>query len=108
MFSYSDGAGNSYQLDPSSLNLIYIPVKATDSSSGTYDGGPSWSRVITKEQSDTLVATFAEAVGATDQQTPDRQKGTGAIEYRSGEKVILKMSSTIRKDLEAKLQAFAN
>lgn len=103
-FSYADGAGNSYQLDGSSLSLVYSPVKASESSSGTYNGGVGWSKMLSQGQYEALVATFGEAMAATDQQTTVRSKGTGVVEFDSRQE-ILALSSPIRKKLEAELQA---
>ena len=107
-FSYADGAGNSYQLDDSSLSLVYSPVKASESSSGNYNGGVGWSKMLSHGQYEALVATFAEAMAATDQQTTVRSKGTGVVESGSGQQAILAMSSPIRKKLEAELQALGS
>lgn len=107
-FSYADGAGNSYQLDGSSLSLVYSPVKASESSSGNYNGGVGWSKMLSHGQYEALVATFAEAMAATDQQTTVRSKGTGVVESGSGQQAILAMSSPIRKKLEAELQALGS
>ena len=107
-FSYADGAGNSYQLDGSSLSLVYSPVKASESSSGNYNGGVGWSKMLSQGQYEALVATFAEAMAATDQQTTVRSKGTGVVESGSGQQAILAMSSPIRKKLEAELQALGS
>ncbi len=107
-FSYADGPGNSYQIDGSSLTLVFKPVAAIDSSSGSYDGGVSWSKVLSQSQYDVLVAMFAEAITATGQQTTVRSKGTGVAEIGSGQQAILTMSSPIRKKLEAELQALGS
>ena len=107
-FSYADGAGNSYQLDGSCLNLVYSPVKASESSSGNYNGGVGWSKVLSQGQYEGLAATFVEAMAATDQQTTLRSKGTGVLEIGSGQQAILAMSSPIRKKLEAELQALGS
>lgn len=107
-FSYSDGAGNRYEFDESSRTLVFNPVKASDSSSGSYSGGPGWSQEISEDQYQKLKATFTKAIAATDQQTSDRSKGTGMVELSSGEQTILKMSSSVRKTLESELQALGN
>jgi hypothetical protein len=103
--SYVDGAGNSYELDGSSLNLVYSPLKATESSSGNYNGGVRWSKVLSEGQYKALRGTFGEAISATDQQSTERSKGTGIVEIGSGQQAILTMSSTIRKKLESDLLA---
>jgi hypothetical protein len=103
--SYVDGAGNSYELDGSSLNLVFSPVKASESSSGNYNGGASWSKVLSEGQYQALRATFVRAIAATDQQSTERSKGTGVAEIGSDQQAILTMSSTIRKKLEADLLA---
>ena len=106
-FSYADGAGNSYQIDGSSLNLVYSPVRANESSSGNYNGGVGWSKVLSQGQYEALAATFGEAIAATDQQTTVRSKGTGVVEFDSRQ-AILTMSSPIRQKLEAELQALGS
>ena len=107
-FSYSDGAGNRYEFDELSRTLVFIPLEVSDSSSGSYSGGPGWSQVISEDQYQKLKATFAKAIAATDEHTSARSKGTGVVELGSGEQTILKMSSSIRKTLESELQALAN
>jgi hypothetical protein len=107
-FSYSDGAGNTYQLEGSTRTLVFNPVKASESSSGTSNGGPGWSQAISQIQYEKLMATLTKAIAATDEQTSDRSKGTGMVELSSGEQTILKMSSSIRKTLESELQALGN
>jgi hypothetical protein len=104
-FSYSDGAGNRYELDELSRTLVFIPVEASDSSSGSYSGGPRWSQVISQDQYQKLKATFTKAIAATVEHTSARSKGTGVVELGSGEQTILKMSSSIRKTLESDLKA---
>ena len=74
-FSYSDGAGNSYQLDGATLTVGYKPITAAESSSGTYNGGPAWSHTITQAQYDALVATLDRGIAATAEQTGERGKG---------------------------------
>ena len=107
-FSYADGAGSSYQFDGSSLNLVYSPVKASESSSGNYNGGLGWSKALSRDQYEALAATFVEAMSATDQQTTLRTKGTGLVEIGPGQQAILAMSSPIRNKLEAELQALGS
>lgn len=104
IFSYGDGADNRYEFDGSSFTLAFNPVQVGESSSGTYSGGTSWSKVLSQEQSEALIATFTQAIAAKDEQTPERSKGTGIVLGGSGQKAILKMSSPIRKKLEAELQ----
>ena len=105
---YADGVGNRYELDEVSRTLVFTPVPTGESSSGTFNGGPSWSQVISQLQYEKLMDAFTNAIAATDEQTSERSKGTGMVEFSSGEKTILKMSSSMRKALEAELQAVGN
>lgn len=104
IYSYGDGADNRYELNGSSLTLTFNAVQPSESSSGTYSGGPNWSKVIRRDQYEAVMAIFTQAIAATDEQTWDRSKGTGIVEVDTGLQAILKMSSPIRMKLEAELQ----
>jgi hypothetical protein len=103
--SYADGAGNSYEIEGSSRNLVFTPVKASESSSGTYNGGVGWTKILSEPQYDALRARFSEAIAAVDQQSTQRSKGMGIVAIGSSQQAILTLSSTIRKNLEADLLA---
>jgi len=54
---YADGSGNSYLITPEP-RLEYRPVTAAMSSSGVYDGGEPFQRVLTSVEHDQLVAVI--------------------------------------------------
>lgn len=41
-----DGNNNSYEIDPASRRVAYVPITAEQSSSGTYSGGEPWVREL--------------------------------------------------------------
>jgi hypothetical protein len=105
-FVYSDGSSNGYQLSQSG-ELIYSPVTPAESSSGVYDGGPSWRRTLTQGEQKDLLALLLKANAATDQHEEQRSMGTGSVSIAGAPPTILKMSSPLRKEIEAKLKSLA-
>ncbi len=106
-FTYSDGAGNDYILDGKSHNIVYRPITAAQSSTGTYSGGSPWAQTLTPAQYDAIVATLTRALAATAEQTPERGKGTGLLEKTGSPAVILKMNSPLRAEVEQQLKKLA-
>src|SRR5688572_19356768 len=104
VYTYSDGNANKYVI--SSTSFEYIPVTPAESSSGTYSGG---SPVKNKPKTD-LFQKAADMIQAAQMATADhadqRQKGTGQVEIRDGDKTstfYLKMGSSSQQQIEAAL-----
>ncbi len=104
VYTYSDGNANKFIV--SSASFEYIPVTPAESSSGTYSGGTP---VINKPNT-ALFQKAADMMQAAQLATSDhadqRQKGTGQVEIRDGDKIstfYLKMGSASQQQIEAAL-----
>lgn len=75
--SVADGNGNVYDITPTALR--YLPVKAAQSSSGTYDGGEPALRKITAEEYHAIVQAVSQLATKTKQHITERHKGSVAV-----------------------------
>lgn len=95
-YTYYDAARNKYVLNGNELE--YIPVKASESSSGKYSGGTYFNKAITEKESQQLLQLFNTALAIKKAQTNKNIKPNAAVEIIAGSKKInflLKSTSAI-------------
>ncbi len=76
-YIYYDGAGNKYEIQR--LSLAYIPIKPAESSSGTYDGGESYTKVLNKLDFIKFVDVFERAIWNEEAHSERREMGCGTV-----------------------------
>lgn len=86
-YQYADGSGNIYNLGNSqTLLLEYIPVKPSESSSGTYSGGEAVKKQITSGQFAEIVKAISEAQSDKSLHIENRVMMSGAVSIISNGK----------------------
>ncbi len=101
IYTYYDAARNKYVLNGNELE--YIPIKASESSSGKYSGGTYAIKAISKKESQELVQLFKTALANKKIQTNKNIKPNAAVEIIVGNKKInflLKATSEINLSLD--------
>lgn len=100
-YSYSDGSGNRYLVSRKSFE--YIPIKPSESSSGTYSGGDPVKNQpgleLFRKFSDLIQAAYADKK----EHTTERNKGTASIvmsEEKNSKAFIIKMGSSWIREIE--------
>ena len=83
VYEYADGNGNTYRIQPSSLE--YIPVKKEESSSGMYSGGDAKTVTINEEQFKNISTLLKSALNNTSIQINDRVMMSGVVRAISPE-----------------------
>ncbi len=78
-YSYADGNGNIYNLDPVAMTIEYDPITLAESSSGMYSGGKYTKKTITATQYDSVALLLGEAELNTSARIKNRIKGSGAV-----------------------------
>ena len=78
-YNYYDAARNKYVLTGNELQ--FIPVKASESSSGIYNGGSFVKLLLTIEERNELVRLFTSALAHKKSQTSKNFKPNAAIEF---------------------------
>ncbi|GHC49684.1 hypothetical protein [Ulvibacter litoralis] len=103
MYLYSDQNNNRFQITASEIR--YIPMTASESSSGQYNGGKKATVKITKETFN-QISTLAEAVFASEGVTTQRRMLTAVLSLQNnGEnRQVIATPSEERKRLEAVLR----
>ena len=100
-YIYYDGAGNKYEIQ--SLSLNYSPMKPMESSSGTYDGGEAYSKVLTKLNFIKFVDVFERAIWNEEAHSERREMGCGTVRKYLNNEVVsqinLKMKSSPSKEI---------
>ena len=100
-YIYYDGAGNKYEIQR--LSLVYTPMKPAESSSGTYDGGEAYTKVLTKLDFIKFVDVFERAIWNEEDHSERREMGCGTVrKYLDGEvvsQVYLKMNSSPSEEI---------
>jgi hypothetical protein len=85
-YAYADGSGNVYAIGSADTRTIeYKPVKPATSSSGTYDGGEPFSKVLPEERYRSLVDALETAVAAKEQHIAKREMMSGMIKVSDGQ-----------------------
>lgn len=102
-YSYSDQNNNRFQITPS--QVFYIPMTASESSSGQYNGGEKVTVTIT-EETFKEISNLAEAVFASDAITTQRRMMTSVLRFNSKgkNKQVIVTASEERKQLEKLLR----
>ena len=85
-YNYYDGSGNKYEVKD--LKLIYTPIKKEESSSGTYDGGDPYAKVLTKLDLVKFVDVFERALWNEENHSPRREMGCGTIRKFLKDKLV--------------------
>jgi uncharacterized lipoprotein len=83
VYEYADGNGNTYKIQPSSLE--YIPVKKEESSSGLYSGGDAKTVTINAEQYKNISMLLESALDNTGIHINDRVMMSGVVRATSPE-----------------------
>jgi hypothetical protein len=84
-YAYADGSGNVYEIGSSDTRTLeYKPVRAATSSSGTYDGGAAFSKVLPEESYGPLVDALEKGVAANEQHIAKREMMSGVIRVNDG------------------------
>ena len=83
VYEYADGNGNTYKLQPTSLE--YVPVKKKESSSGMYSGGEAKTVTITAEQYKNISALLESALSNAAIHIKDRVMMSGVVRVVSTE-----------------------
>ena len=100
-YIYYDGAGNKYEIQR--LSLAYTPIKPAESSSGTYDGGESYTKVLTKLDFIKFVDVFERAIWNEEAHSERREMGCGTVRKYLGREVVsqvyLKMKSSPSEEI---------
>lgn len=93
IYNYYDATRNKYVLNGNELE--YIPVKASESSSGKYSGGTYFNKAITEKESQQLLQLFNTALANKKAQTNKNIKPNAAVEIIAGsEKICFLLKST--------------
>lgn len=100
-YIYYDGAGNKYEIKSDALS--YSPMKPIESSSGTYDGGEPYTKVLTKLDFIKFVDVFERAIWNEEAHLERREMGCGTVrKYLDGEvvsQVYLKYRASPSKEI---------
>ncbi len=99
-YTYYDAARNKYVLNGNKLE--YIPVKASESSSGMYSGGTYESKLLIEKENKELIQLFNAALANKNAQTNKNIKPNAAVEISVGNKnlnFLLKSTSVINKSI---------
>lgn len=103
-YTYADGNGNRYVFNKNSFE--YVPVRASESSSGSYDGGIYIKKQPEPEKFYKIVDLIQSAYEAKADHTPNREKGTGSIKIQDKNTLlafIIKYRSKWQTIIEAAL-----
>ncbi len=80
LYKYHDGSGNTYIIKSEVKKFIeYIPIKASLSSSGIYDGGNYIKKEINKLQYNKITSILNEAIRNKENHIENRVKMSGMI-----------------------------
>ncbi len=105
-YMFLDGNGNRFVLNTQDkLSLEYIGITPAQSSSGTYSGGPSETKNISKQEFDEFKTLLQEIKWKTDQKTIDRRKGSSNLFFK--DKKIIRYCSFPLHDPQSKKIEFA-
>jgi hypothetical protein len=104
--TYIDGNNNKYIITKlkSDAKIEYVPIKAWESSSGTYDGGDAYSINITLIEHKELISLIDTGIKDVSQQSEDRNMGCGTIIKSQSKIFFLKMDSYSKSTIEKKLK----
>lgn len=81
LYSYSDGNGNMFIVSGGKQKTLeYLPIKASDSSSGVYSGGEPVKKVISESAYVEIAESLDAGVADTATQINNRTLGSGLIE----------------------------
>ena len=83
-YTYADGNGNIYNLDPVAMTIEYDPVILAESSSGMYSGGEYTKKTISVELYDTVAVLFGKASLNKSAHIENRIKGSGSATITDG------------------------
>lgn len=87
--SFSDGNGNRYRVTSAGANsearLMYSPVTAEESSSGTYSGGVPADTVISIENNSEIWRRFRALKANTARHTKNRSMGSGSFHTQTSD-----------------------
>lgn len=107
-YIYNDRAGNKYEIQ--SLSLVYTPIKPAESSSGTYDGGEAYTKVLTKLDFIKFVDVFERAIWSQSDHFSTKEIGCSTVrKYLEGEiisQVYLKSKSSSCTEIFDMLKSF--
>ena len=105
-YVYFDGSANKYTITQSSIK--YDPVTPEDSSTGFYSGGEPYQKNIDPLQFESLEAVFKKAIQVKEDQTSNRDKGTGMLFIPTSESpYIFKMHSVQKQEIESAIKKAA-
>lgn len=100
-YIYCDGTGNKHEIKSGALS--YTPIKPAESSSGTYDGGESYTKVLSKLDFIKFVDVFERAIWNEEAHSERREMGCGTVKkYLDGEvvsQIYLKMKSSPSEEI---------
>lgn len=82
-YSFTDGSGNTYKLQ--NAMLIFSPMTAKMSSSGTYSGGKSYTIALEKRDLIKIIDVFERALWSEDDHADQRTMGSGTLFKKVGE-----------------------
>ncbi len=85
IYTYYDAARNKYVLNGNELE--YTPVKASESSSGMYNGGTYESKELTEKEYKELVQLFNAALADKKAQTNKNIKPNAVVEIKIGDEI---------------------
>ena len=101
-YTYADGNGNRYVFNKNSFE--YFPVRASESSSGNYDGGQYIKKQPQLKKFYKIVDLIQSAYEAKAEHTQNREKGTGSIKIQDG-KILLAFIIKYRSDWQQMIEA---
>jgi len=99
-YEYIDGNGNLYAI--SKTAIVYDPITAEESSTGTYNGGEPYTAPLAEKQFNDLELVFKNCIQEKEGQTTSRNKGTGTLVILPSKiHYIFEMDSWQKKVIEA-------
>lgn len=106
-YNYTDGSGNAYKLQNSSLT--YNPMKPKMSSSGIYSGGEPFTIELEKQDLISLIDIFERALWSKQDHTDKRTMGSGIlVKYLGDQKqqIYLAFRSDSLREIDDFLKRF--
>jgi hypothetical protein len=98
-YEYIDGNGNLYAI--SKTSIVYDPITAEESSTGTYSGGEAYTAFIEEKQFNDIEATFKKCIEDQNGQTNTKKMGTGTLVIMPSKKTYhFEMNSWQKKAIE--------